>query len=142
MYLHGQFFFGAFVSLLCVVVQAFATVIVLRMTRKASQHLSRRHPVPALTALMAIGGTLLTATHFVEVGIWALAYASVSETRLQDTYYLAFANFTTLGASIDPNADWRLLGPMSAANGMLLFGWSTAVLFAVLSRTMAILRLR
>jgi hypothetical protein len=30
---------------------------------------------------------------------------------------------------------WRLLGPMTAMNGVLLFGWSTAVIFEVLRRT-------
>jgi hypothetical protein len=33
-------------------------------------------------------------------------------------------------------AGWRLLGPMTAMNGVLLFGWSTAVIFQVLRRTL------
>jgi hypothetical protein len=33
-------------------------------------------------------------------------------------------------------ARWRLLGPMTAMNGMLLFGWLVAVIFQVLRRTM------
>jgi hypothetical protein len=32
--------------------------------------------------------------------------------------------------------NWRLLGPVTAMNGVLLFGWSTAVIFEVLRRTM------
>src|SRR5262249_44632304 len=35
-----------------------------------------------------------------------------------------------------PVERWRLLGPMTAMNGVLLFGWSTAVIFQVLRRTM------
>jgi hypothetical protein len=31
---------------------------------------------------------------------------------------------------------WRLLGPMTAMNGVLMFGWSTAVIFEVLRRTL------
>jgi hypothetical protein len=31
---------------------------------------------------------------------------------------------------------WRLLGPMTAMNGVLMFGWSTAVIFEVLRKTM------
>jgi hypothetical protein len=31
---------------------------------------------------------------------------------------------------------WRLIGPITAMNGMLVFGWSTAVIFEVLRRTM------
>ena len=35
-----------------------------------------------------------------------------------------------------PVADWRLLGPMTAMNGVLLFGWSTAVIFDVLGKAL------
>jgi hypothetical protein len=30
---------------------------------------------------------------------------------------------------------WRLLGPMTAMNGVLMFGWSTALIFEVLQKT-------
>lgn len=29
---------------------------------------------------------------------------------------------------------WRMLGPLEAANGMLMFGVSTAIIFAVIQR--------
>ena len=34
-------------------------------------------------------------------------------------------------------ARWRPLGPITAINGLLLFAWSTAVIFEVLRRTLA-----
>ena len=34
-----------------------------------------------------------------------------------------------------PLAKWRLLGPMTAMNGVLMFGWSTALMFEVLLKT-------
>jgi hypothetical protein len=55
--------------------------------------------------------------------------------------YFAFVNYTTLGyGDVIPIERWRLLGPMTAMNGVLLFGWSTAVIFEVLRRTMMTLR--
>ena len=36
-----------------------------------------------------------------------------------------------------PLEEWKLLGPMTATNGVLLFGWSTAVIFEVLRKAMA-----
>jgi hypothetical protein len=55
-----------------------------------------------------------------------------------DLVYFAFVNYTTLGyGDITPVARWRLLGPMTAMNGVLLFGWSTAVIFEVLLKTTA-----
>jgi hypothetical protein len=45
---------------------------------------------------------------------------------------------TTLGyGDVLPVARWRLLGPMAAMNGVLLFGWSTAVIFQVLWTTIS-----
>ena len=54
-----------------------------------------------------------------------------------DALYFAFVNYTTLGyGDIVSIPRWRLLGPMAAMNGVLLFGWSTAVIYDVL-RTVA-----
>jgi Ion channel len=49
--------------------------------------------------------------------------------------YFAFVNYTTPGyGDVTPVERWRLLGPMTAMNGLLMFGWSTAVIFEVLRR--------
>jgi hypothetical protein len=54
-----------------------------------------------------------------------------------DFIYFAFVNYTTLGyGDVTPIKRWNLLGPMTAMNGVLLFGWSTAVIFSVLRSTM------
>ena len=53
-----------------------------------------------------------------------------------DLIYFAFVNYTTLGyGDVTPVERWHLLGPMTAMNGVLLFGWSTAVIFQVLRMT-------
>jgi Ion channel len=53
--------------------------------------------------------------------------------------YFAFVNYTTLGyGDVIPVPRWQLLGPMTAMNGVLLFGWSTAVIFEVLRKTMSV----
>jgi ion channel len=50
--------------------------------------------------------------------------------------YFAFVNYTTLGyGDIVPNKEWRLLGPFTALNGVLLLGWSTALMLELLRRT-------
>ena len=54
-----------------------------------------------------------------------------------DLVYFAFVNYATLGyGDVLPVERWRLLGPITAMTGMLLFGWSTAVIFEVLRRTL------
>jgi len=73
-----------------------------------------------------------------EVLVWALAYAMVGAAPAgSDLIYFAFVNYTTLGyGDITPIQAWRLIGPPTAMNGMLLFGWSAAILFEVLRKTL------
>jgi hypothetical protein len=82
--------------------------------------------------------TILMAAHTSEVLVWSLAYRIVGAAPADSSFvYFAFVNYTTLGyGDVVPVRDWQLLGPMTAMNGVLLFGWSTAVIFEVLRRTM------
>jgi hypothetical protein len=75
--------------------------------------------------------------HFCEVLVWSVVYAVGDVVPAgADPVYFAFVNYTTLGyGDIIPVKRWQLLGPMTAMNGWLLFGWSTAVIFEILRRT-------
>jgi Ion channel len=70
--------------------------------------------------------------------VWSLAYAIIDAGPAgADPLYFAFANYTTLGyGDVIPVERGRLIGPITAMNGVLVFGWSTAVIFEVLRRTM------
>ena len=70
--------------------------------------------------------------------MWAGAY-SIVQAAASDSglLYFAFVNYTTLGyGDITPVREWRLIGPLTAMNGVLLFGWSAAILFEVLRKTL------
>jgi hypothetical protein len=95
--------------------------------------------VPAFlqyTVMIVSTGTLLVAGHFLEVVIWAVTYDLVGAAPPgSDLIYFAFGNYTTLGrGDIIPVYGWRLLGPMTALNGIMLIGWSTALIIEVLRR--------
>jgi len=91
---------------------------------------------PRLIAVMIATVLVLMIAHFGEVLVWTLSYAIVGAApESADLVYFAFVNYTTLGyGDITPLERWRLLGPMTAMNGVLLFGWSTAVIFEVLQK--------
>jgi hypothetical protein len=89
------------------------------------------------TVVIVTTGSVLLAAHFAEVLLWAYTYAAVGAApRGTDLVYFAFGNYTTLGyGDVLPVEHWRLLGPMTALNGIMLIGWSTALIFAFLRRT-------
>jgi hypothetical protein len=129
-----QITFGSTVSLANIVVHAMVMIVVVRVVRQvAANWLS--YPTLRLGAVMTATVAVLMAAHMGEIAVWSLAYALVDATSDDaDRLYFAFVNFTTLGyGDVLPIPRWRLLGPMTAMNGVLLFGWSVAVIFEVLS---------
>jgi hypothetical protein len=131
-----QFLLGGAVSVINIAIHSLVMAILVRLAQLASAK-DRLHPVLFLAAVMIPIVSLLMATHTAEVMVWASAYAIADAAPAgADLVYFAFVNYTTLGyGDITPIARWRLLGPMTAMNGVLLFGWSTAVIFEVLRKT-------
>ncbi|TCU78584.1 ion channel [Bradyrhizobium sp. R2.2-H] len=131
-----QFLLGTIVSLINIMIHALVTVGAIAIARSAGlRHTvwSRLH----LMAVMVATAAVLMVAHTLESVVWSAAYlmAGVAPAG-SDLVYFAFVNYTTLGyGDITPVEARRLLGPMTAMNGILLFGWSTAVLFEVLRKT-------
>jgi hypothetical protein len=136
-----QFLVGTAVSVCNIAIHAVVMVAVIRVARIASQSATSRRSL-RLIAVMIATGSVLMAAHLTEVLIWAFAYSVVRVAPPgTDLTYFAFVNYTTLGyGDVTPLERWHLLGPMTAMNGVLLFGWSTAVIFEVLRRTLTALR--
>jgi len=76
------------------------------------------------------------AAHLVEIAFWAVLLMVCGEFReFGAAYYHSAVNYTTLGyGDLIMTPSWRLLGPLEAANGMLMFGVSIALIFAVIQR--------
>ena|ERR1700757_1685789 len=72
--------------------------------------------------------------HLVEIALWAVLFMMCGEFRYFGTaLYHSAVNYSTLGyGDVVMSPAWRMLGPIEAANGALLFGVSTAMLFAVI----------
>ena len=131
-----QLLAGAIVSVVCIVIHALVTVAAIRIARIAGLRHTVRPQLHLMGVMVAIA-TVLMVAHTLEVFVWALAYAVIGAAPARsDLLYFAFVNYTTLGyGDITPVDAWRLMGPMTAMNGILMFGWSTAVLFEVLRKT-------
>lgn len=88
----------------------------------------------ALMLIVTVTGVFLA--HIVQIWVWALFFFKVDAlAHFQDALYFSTASFTTVGyGDIVLGKEWRLLGSFESANGLILFGWSTAFIFEVMSK--------
>ena len=97
-------------------------------------------PSKALPAIIWTAVVLLM-LHVIQVVVWAVAYRALPQVTSLDTLekaiYFSVVTFTTLGYGdiTLPEEEWRMLSGIEALNGILLVGWTTAFLFAVVQRS-------
>jgi hypothetical protein len=129
---------GFMASIVCIVIHAAVMTVVVRVAQRVSAK-AAAWPSLVLIATMVATVSVLMIAHLLEVFVWAEAYAIVGAAPAEaDVLYFAFVNYTTLGyGDVIPVARWRLLGPATAMCGVLMFGWSTAVIFEVLRKALA-----
>ncbi len=89
---------------------------------------------PIVIGMIAAVALLLTVLHGLEVAIWAAMYTWVGALDSSKGAILySIDSMTTRGASgITMESHWLTMGALEAANGMLLFGISTAYIFAMI----------
>jgi hypothetical protein len=132
-----QFLVSIAASVCNIAIHAIILAAVLWAARVASERATSRQSL-RLAAVMIATVSVLMAAHIAEVLVWSFVYLMVRVAPPgTDLIYFAFVNYTTLGyGDVTPSERWHLVGPMTAMNGVLLFGWSTAVIFAVLQAVM------
>ena len=131
-----QFLVGGIVSICNIAIHALVMTVVVSVARSSVS--TTNHPSLLLIITMIATVSVLMAAHVIEVFVWSLSYAIVGAVPAEGgLVYFAFVSYATLGyGDVLPVHRWQLLGPMAAMNGALLFGWSTAVIFDVLQKTM------
>jgi hypothetical protein len=124
-----------------VLVHAVGTHVLIRFLARryanASGLIESHKALPAviLTAMV------LMVLHVIEIQLWALTYLFTLPGDTLDTFekatYFSFVTFTTVGYGdiTLSTQDWRLLSGIEAMDGILLAGWSTALLFVVVQRS-------
>jgi Ion channel len=122
---------GSAVSLCNIAIHALVMAIVVQISsRVAIEKNIVQQPLRRAIIMIAIASVatvpVLMVAHFSEVIVWSLASDLVNATPAgADPIYFAFVNYTTLGyGDLTPVEHWRLLGPITAMNGVLLFNWS------------------
>jgi hypothetical protein len=72
--------------------------------------------------------------HLAEAVVWAIFYQLIGALPdLETAAYFSLTSYTTVGyGDVTLPEPWRLLGPLEAAVGILMLGWSTGILVAVI----------
>jgi voltage-gated potassium channel len=120
-----------------ILVQLAATLTLAYLVRRILPVWTDHQPAQFVIARAALTSfAILFLGHIVQVWLWAGLYIWLGEfTDLETALYFSTVTISTLGyGDIVLSPDWRLLGAIEAASGILLFGWSTAVLVAVIMR--------
>jgi carbon starvation protein CstA len=132
----NQILAGGATSLVNFVIHALLMGVLVKVMLGRSEHGSVAPTALRYTVIIVTTGSVLCVGHFAEVLLWAYTYAAVGAAPPgTDLVYFAFGNYTTLGyGDVLPVDQWRLLAPMTALNGIMLIGWSTALIFAILRR--------
>ena len=88
----------------------------------------------AIMLILSVKGVFLSLT--VNIWLWAFFYLYIDVLPdLETALYFSTAAFTTVGfGDVVLDKSWRLMNVFQAANGFILFGWSTAFIFEVTSK--------
>jgi len=131
----GQLLLGGAVSFLNFAIHAVVTGVVIIATRHTARVTGELHIVTRASALLMVTMTALTVAHLCEIAVWAWFYvtAGVFAPGEIGVFDAAFENYTALGyGDAVPVKAMRIFGPIAALNGLLLIGWSVAIIFEVL----------
>lgn len=119
------------------------TILSHSITTRYILHLAKRKRNPQNKHLqrsnefwIAIFVLIIFMVTLAESSLWAGMYIYLDAFQNFETaLYFSIVTFTTLGyGDVTLEAGWRLLASIEAATGIIIFGWSTAIVMAVVQR--------
>lgn len=134
------------VMLLCLVLQGVVVAICLRRYARYRRRWEGREALWMDITLLMIVMMLTLLCNILQIAVWAALFLWLGEFKsFMPALYHSSVNFATLGyGDIVMSERWRMLGPIEAANGILMFGMSTSLMTAavldVIKSNMAKLR--
>jgi hypothetical protein len=130
----SQLLAGGLVSFVNFGIHALVTGIIVEATRRTAARTDHLHAFLRMIALLTVTMIGLMCAHVCEIGVWGAFYElSGVHTENASAFEFAFENYTALGyGNPVPPAGKRLIGPITALNGLLLIGWSVAIIFEVM----------
>ena len=120
------------------VVQVVAQLALSHMMEVLPLPSQSRYPTFYMLTHSVTAVLILLVGHVLQVTMWAALYFYGWDAfrTLGNALYFSLASFTTIGAAeLVLPATHRMVGAFESAAGMMMFGWSTALLVSVVQRT-------
>jgi len=131
----SDLFVGLLISFLNFGIHALTTALIVVTSHRTETRTHHLGLFARLTALLTVSVSFLMFAHVIEIWVWAALLDTMGVTIVNiGTFEFAFENYTALGYgdALPKDVRYRLLGPIMALNGLLLIGWSVAVIFEVM----------
>ena len=128
--------FGIVVVLCTIMIHALALGATVNLVRREQRIGHAGESFGSDLAIVVVAILIAFAAHLIEIAVWAGLFVICGEfTAFGAAFDHSAVNYTTLGyGNVVMTPSWRLLGPLEAADGMLMFGVTTAMIFAVIQR--------
>lgn len=127
------------VAIACtILIHTVATIATVTFFRREQRRGQVGRNITVNVAIVFLSILFALAAHLVDIALWAALFVALKEfPDFGIAYYHSAVNYTTLGyGDLIMTRLWRLLGPLEAADGMLMFGVTTAMVFAVIQRVL------
>lgn len=119
----------------CVAIHGLGMIVGLRWLGRIKPKLHHHFSLPAMFWILVrvVYGLLLL--HLLQIFVWAACYQwNGCFPDFTTAFYYSATSYSTVGyGDVIPPENWRILGSVEAVTGVLMFGWSTGVLFSVVN---------
>ena len=129
-----NFLVGVPAMLLCLVVQVAVVFWCVRYCARRSEPGSGTGVLLATVRPLAVSMLVMMTGNLLQIALWGGLFVQLGEFEaLYPAIYHSAVNFTSLGyGDVVMNQEWKLLGPLEAANGVLMMSMTAAALTAIL----------
>ena len=119
----------------CVIIQSMGTLVMIQWVARARQVFDSPYVVRRVGLLLGLF-MFIVLLHLIQIALWAVAFWRAGELpTLETAVYFSITTYTTVGyGDVVLGPDWRVLAGIEGLTGIILVGWSTAFVFAVVHR--------
>ena len=132
----AQILIGSLMIALTVVIHTLGIIFLIRLLTAGVPRLRPAQSYLGMVEILVVTVLAMFFLHTLEIWSWAAFYVWIGEfEELQRALYFSTVTFSTLGyGDITLQEKWQLLSSFEAVNGVILFGVSTAFVFAVIQK--------